>query len=59
MIMAVIIIIIIITGAISESLRKYLCRIPGEHVKTAYSSHIGHCTVTSESINIERAIHSA
>jgi hypothetical protein len=52
MIMSVIIIIIIL-GTISESFRKHLCRLPGEYIKTADSSLIGHCTVTSESIHVK------
>ena len=46
-------IIIIVTGTIPDSLSEYLCRIPGEHVKTAHNTLVGHCTVTSESVTVK------
>jgi hypothetical protein len=43
------------TGTISKSFRKYVSNIPGNHeVKELQeNSHIGHCTHTSESANVE------
>jgi len=43
------------TGTISKSFRKYMSNIPGKHeVKEMQkNSHIGHCTHTSESTNIQ------
>ena len=43
------------TGAISKSFRKYVTNIPGNHeVKELQKNrHIGHCTHTSESANVE------
>jgi hypothetical protein len=41
-------------GTISKSFRKYLISIPGKHIikELLKSSHIGHCTHTSESIDV-------
>jgi hypothetical protein len=43
------------TGTIAKSFRKYVSNIPRNHeVKgTTENSHIGHCTHTSESANVE------
>jgi hypothetical protein len=41
------------TGTISKSFRKYVSNIPGNHEGTTENSHIGHCTHTSESANVE------
>ena len=43
------------TGTISKSFRKYMSNIPGNHeVKgTTENSHIGLCTHTAESDNVE------
>jgi len=43
------------TGTISKSFRKYVSNIPGNHeVKgTTENNHIGHCTHTAESANVE------
>ena len=38
------------TGTISESFRKYVSNIQGNHEE---NSHIGHCTHTSESANVK------
>ena len=46
----VISVIIGATGTISKSFRKYVSNIPGNHEE---NSHIGHCTHTSESANVE------
>ena len=41
------------TGTISESLRQYLSNIPEKHeIKEQKNSHIGHCTHTAESTNV-------
>ena len=42
------------TGTVSKSFRKYVSNIPGKHeVKELQTnSHIGHCTRTSESTNV-------
>ena len=41
------------TGNISQSFRKYVSNIPGNHEGTTENSYIGHCTHTSESTNIK------
>jgi hypothetical protein len=43
------------TGTISQSFRKYVSNIPGNHEdrKLQRNSHIGHCTHTSESANVK------
>ena len=43
------------SGTISKSFRKYVSNIPGNHeVKgTTENRHIGHCTHTSKSANVE------
>jgi hypothetical protein len=43
------------TGTISKSFRKYVSTIPGNHeVKELQKNcHIGHCTNTSESADVE------
>ena len=42
------------TGAISESLRKYLSNIMGKHeIKERQNSHIGHCKHTAENSNVK------
>ena len=43
------------TGTISKSFRKYVSNIPGNHKvkELRENSHIGHCTHTSESANVE------
>jgi len=42
------------TGTISKSFRKYVTNIPENHeIKEQKNSHIGHCTHTSESANVE------
>jgi hypothetical protein len=43
------------TGTISKSFRKYVSTIPGNHEvkETTESCHIGHCTRTSESVDVE------
>ena len=48
-------VIIDATGTISNSFRKYVSNIPGNHeVKELQkNSHIGHCTHTSKSANVE------
>jgi len=41
------------TGTISQSFRKYVSNIPGNHEGTTENSYIGHCTHTSESTNVK------
>jgi hypothetical protein len=43
------------TGTISKSFRKYVSNIPGNHEvrELQKSSHIWHCTHTSESANVK------
>ena len=43
------------TGTILKSFSKYVSNIPGNHeVKEPIeNSHIGHCTHTAESVNVE------
>jgi hypothetical protein len=40
------------TGTISKSFRKYLSNVPGSQGATE-NSHIGHCTHTPESANVQ------
>jgi hypothetical protein len=41
------------TGTISQSLRQYLSNIPGKHeIKELQTSHIVHCTQTTESADV-------
>jgi hypothetical protein len=42
------------TGTISKSFRKYVSTIPGNReVGTTENCHIGHCTHTAESADVE------
>jgi Sec-independent protein translocase protein TatA len=43
------------TGTILKSFRKYVSNVTGNHEfkKIQKNSHIGHCTHTSESANVE------
>jgi len=41
------------TGTFSKSFRKYVSNIPENHEGTTENSHIGHCTHTSESANVD------
>jgi hypothetical protein len=45
-------VIISANGTISNSFKKYASNVPGNH-KVKENSHIGHCTHTSESANVE------
>ena len=46
-------VIIVATGTISKSFRKYVSNIPGKSEGTAENRHFGHCTHTSESTNVK------
>ena len=48
----VILVIIRVTGTISNPLRQYLSNIPGKH-EIEKNSHIGHCTHTMESTDVK------
>ena len=42
------------TGTISKSLKKYLTNIPrAQNQGTTENSHMGHCTLTSESTDVK------
>jgi hypothetical protein len=54
-------VIIVAAGTISESFTKYLSNIPGKYEinATTQNSHIGHCTRTAEStdVNVQNTQH--
>ena len=57
----VIMVIIRVTGTISNPLRQYLSNIPGKHKikEIEKNCHIGHCTHTMEStdVNVQNIFH--